>query len=77
MGFDSYAVMRHAVCAGLGVHFLARIDANRFDNLVDLGPKEAPLTRSLWALTLPDLRTNTRVMAFLRHLDESVRPRLG
>lgn len=77
MGFDSYAVMRHAVRAGLGVHFLARFDAARFADLVELGPTGEPPTRTLWALTLPELRSNRRVRAFLAHLDAAVRPHLA
>ena len=77
MGFDSYNVMRHSVRAGLGVHFLARVDAERFEELVHLGPHDEPPRRTLWALTLPELRTNSRVRAFLGHLDEAVRPLLG
>lgn len=76
MAFDSYAVMRHAVRAGIGVHFLARLDAERFDDLVVVGPDEAPPTRTLWALTLPELRRNRRVRAFLTHVDGAVRDRL-
>ena len=77
MGFDSYAVMRHAVCSGLGVHFLPRFDAERFDQLVWLGPERDPPTRSLWLLTLPELRSNSRVRAFMRHMDSALRPRLA
>lgn len=73
MGFDSYQVMRRAVVAGIGVHFLARFDADRFD-VVPIGD-EAP-SRSLWTLTIPELRTNSRVRAFLEHFDAAVRPRL-
>ena len=77
MGFDSYSVMRHAVRSGVGVHFLARFDAERFDELVCLGPDERPPTRSLWALTLAELRTNSRVRAFLQHVDRAIRPHLA
>lgn len=76
MGFDAYAVMRHAVCVGQGVHFLPRFDAERFPELMCLGPDPAP-TRSLWALTLPELRTNSRVRAFLKHVDRAIRGRLA
>jgi DNA-binding transcriptional LysR family regulator len=74
MGFDSYTVMRHAVRSGVGTHFLARFDAERFDELVRIGPEEDSPTRTLWALTLPELRTNSRVRTFLAHLDDAVRP---
>lgn len=73
MGFDSYNLMRHAVCSGVGVHFLPRLDAARFEQLVCLGPDQDPPLRSLWALTLPELRTNSRVRAFLEHFDAAVR----
>lgn len=74
MGFDSYQVLRRAVVAGIGVHFLARFDADRFD-LVALG--DEPPTRSLWTLTIPELRTNSRVRAFVDHFHAAVRPRLA
>lgn len=77
MGFDAYSVMRHSVRAGLGVHFVARFDAARFEELVEIGPDGQPPTRTLWALTLPELRRNRRVRAFLAHLDEAVRPKLA
>ena len=77
MGFDAYNVMRHAVRSGVGVHYLPRFDADRFDDLVHLGPARKPPTRSLWALTIPELRSNNRVRAFLAHLDEGIRGRLG
>ncbi len=77
MGFDAYAVMRHAVVSGLGVHFLPRFDAERFEALVRIGPDGDPPTRSLWALTLPELRNNRRVRLFLRHLTDAIRDQLG
>lgn len=77
MGFDAYAVMRHAVVTGLGVHFLPRFDADRFDELVRIGPEGEPPTRSLWALTLPELRTNRRVRTFMQHLADTIRSGLG
>jgi DNA-binding transcriptional LysR family regulator len=77
LGFDSYTLMRDAVRTGTGAHFLARLDAERFDGLVDLGPAEDAPRRTLWALTLPELRTNSRVRAFLEHLDGAVRGRVA
>jgi len=67
MRFNSYAVMREAVRSGVGVHYLPMFDARRFPELVSLGPSPRP-TRSLWALTLQDLRSNSRVRAFLDHI---------
>ena len=69
----SYPVLRAAVSAGVGVHFLPRIDADRDPNLVALTPNLPEALRELWALTLPDLRTNTRVRAFTDHIYESLR----
>jgi DNA-binding transcriptional LysR family regulator len=74
MGFDSYQVMRRAVVAGIGVHFLPRFDAERLD-LIALGD-EPPPTRSLWMLTIPELRTNSRARAFLDHFAPALRSRL-
>lgn len=64
---DSYRVMRRAVGAGVGVHFLACVDGDRDPSLVSLGHRLTAEARSLWVLTLPELASTRRVRAFLDH----------
>jgi DNA-binding transcriptional LysR family regulator len=61
-----FTVMRDAVTAGLGVHFLPCVLADPDPRLVRVG--EAQGSRMpLWLLTLPELRDTRRVRAFLDH----------
>lgn len=64
---DTYRVMRDAVGAGLGVHFLACVDGDRDPGLVSLGHRLTEEARGLWVLTLPELATTRRVRAFMDH----------
>lgn len=61
---SSIAACVCSVREGIGVHFLPAFLA---DGLVDLGVPLEGEARALWALTLPELRTNRRVRAFLDH----------
>ena len=70
MRFASYPVLRASVTAGLGIHPLPCIEADADPNLVALGPPR--FSRDLWALTLPELRTNSRVRAFMDHVYEGI-----
>lgn len=64
---DSYRVMRRAVSAGVGVHFLACVDGDRDPSLVSLGHRLTAEARGLWVLTLPELASTRRVRAFMDH----------
>lgn len=68
---DGYPAMRATVLHGIAAHFLPTTEAesDRVE-LVGIAPELPPITRWLWALTLPDLRSNTRVRAFLDHVYE-------
>jgi len=65
MRSDDHAVRRAAVLAGIGVHFLPCFEGDAL-GLVRVGA-ELDEERDLWLLTLPDLRSNSRVRAFMDH----------
>lgn len=65
---SDYRVRRRAVLEGLGVHHLPVPDGERFDTLVCLGGRATLESRNLWVLTLPDLRHNRRIRAFMDHV---------
>ena len=67
MRFDSYPVLRTAVSSGIGAHMLTCMDGDADKNLVRIVPDHGA-TIDLWALTLPEMRTNSRVRAFLDHV---------
>lgn len=64
---SDYRVRRRAVLAGLGVHHLPVPDGARLDTLACLGGRATVESRDLWVLTLPDLRRNRRIRAFMDH----------
>lgn len=71
---DAYRVMRGAVAAGVGVHFLACFDGDRDPGLVSLGHRVTEEARGLWVLTLPELAANRRVRAFMDHCAAAFAP---
>lgn len=68
MEFESYAILRASLSAGVGVHFLPCFDGENDSDLVALGPRLSDESRALWVLTLPELRSNSRVRAFMEHV---------
>lgn len=72
MRYDGYPVIEASVRAGIGVHFLPCAVAQRDPELVAIAPHIEPFRRSLWALTLPELRTNSRVRALLEHVYDAL-----
>lgn len=71
-------VMRQAIAAGIGVHFLAEFEGDADPELQRIGPVDPAFGRDLWLLTLPDLRNTNRIRAFMDHMDECLRePRPG
>ncbi len=64
---------RAALRAGLGLHPLPCIEAERFPELVRVGPPMDAFTRQLWLLTLPTSRNTRRVRAFLDHVAAALR----
>jgi DNA-binding transcriptional LysR family regulator len=72
---DDYVVRRRALSAGLGVHFLACFDGDADPGLVRLGARLTDEARDLWVLTLPELRNNSRIRAFMDHVHGAFKPR--
>ncbi len=69
-----YGVMRRALGQGMGVHFLPCFDGDADPTLVSLGHRLTEPVRHLWVLTLPDLRHNRRIRAFMDHCYEAFEP---
>ncbi|MFT5679941.1 MAG: DNA-binding transcriptional LysR family regulator [Myxococcota bacterium] len=66
---ESAIVRRQAIQSGMGVFFMPCFEGDAVSGLQRLGPVE--FRRSLWLLTLPDLRHTNRVRAFLDHMAEA------
>jgi DNA-binding transcriptional LysR family regulator len=69
----STLLLRQAITDGLGVHFLACADGDAEPTLRRLGPVEPQFSREVWLLTLPELRGNSRVRAFMDHVEAHAR----
>ena len=72
---DDYAVRRLALSAGIGVHFLPCFDGDADPALVRIGARLGEEARDLWVLTLPELRNNSRIRAFMDHFHTALKPR--
>lgn len=70
---NGYEVARSAVSAGIGVCVLPRLDADRDASLVRLPGVGTAHRVELWVLTLPELRSNSRVQAFMQHAFDNIR----
>lgn len=68
MRYDGYPALRASVRAGIGAHPLAELEAEQDPDLVAIAPLIPVITRDLWALTLPELKTSRRVRALMEHL---------
>ncbi|MEN0066921.1 MAG: LysR family transcriptional regulator [Myxococcota bacterium] len=64
----SAMVLRRAIAAGIGVHFLPCFYAATLPDLKQIGPVHEEFGRDLWLLTLAELRSNQRVRAFMDHM---------
>lgn len=62
--------LRDAIRAGLGVHFLACAQGDADGQLRRIGPVQRAFSRDVWLLTLKEVRSTTRVRAFLDHFAE-------
>ena len=69
----SMPLLRQAIAAGIGVHFLATFDGEADPELTRIGPIQPELGRDIWLLTLPDLRHTSRVRAFMDHVEQQLR----
>ncbi|PRP96419.1 LysR family transcriptional regulator [Enhygromyxa salina] len=63
-------LLRQAIAAGIGVHFLACFEGDDDPGLTRVGPVQSDYSRDLWLLTLPDLRNTNRIRAFMDHIAE-------
>lgn len=59
--------LREVVAAGMGLHFLATSEGDGDPRLSRVGPVQTAHGRDVWLLTLAELRTNSRVRAFMDH----------
>ncbi len=66
-------VIHTCVRQGIGAHFLACFAGDADPDLRRIGEVQTRFARDLWLLTLPELRHNTRVRAFMDHMDEAIR----
>lgn len=74
---ENFRTLRRVVEAGVGAHFLPCFTAENDPTLQRIGPVDPALVRDVWLLTLPELRTNVRVRAFMDHMEEALRPLAG
>ncbi|MCW5803196.1 MAG: LysR family transcriptional regulator [Deltaproteobacteria bacterium] len=63
----SSLALREAIASGIGVHFLATSEGDSDPRLRRIGPVQAAHSRDVWLLTLSELRTASRVRAFMDH----------
>lgn len=75
MRSDDYSVIRKAVSAGMGVYFLTCFDGDADPGLMRLGARLVEEARDLWVLSLPDLRHNSRIRAFMDHVYDAFQAR--
>ncbi len=66
-------VIKRAIRAGIGVHPFPVVEASTESDMVRIGPILDDFSRDLWLLTLPDLRKNIRVRAFMEHVGDAIR----
>ncbi len=74
---ENFLTLRRCVQAGVGAHLLPCFTAERDPALHRIGPVDRALVQDLWLLTLPELRTNVRVRAFMDHMEETLRSLAG
>jgi DNA-binding transcriptional LysR family regulator len=66
----SSLALRDAVSAGFGAHFLACFEGDADSSLKRIGPVHESFRRGVWLLTLTELRTTSRVRAFMDHMHQ-------
>jgi DNA-binding transcriptional LysR family regulator len=69
---DRGLLMAHAVRSGIGAQILPCLLADADPSLQRLTPLDDVFRLDLWLLTLPELRTNSRVRAFMEHMIEAL-----
>ena len=76
MRLGSSMAIREGIRAGIGVQLLPTCDGDADPNLMRVGPIQDD-AHGLWLLTLPELKTATRVRAFMEHMAHALRTRLA
>jgi len=66
-------LMAHAVRAGIGAQILPCLLADPEPGLRRIAPLDPLFRLDLWVLTLPALRTNSRVRVFMEHMTDALR----
>ncbi|MED5371907.1 MAG: LysR family transcriptional regulator [Myxococcota bacterium] len=74
---NDYAAMRAALRMGWGAHFLPTCEGGRMPELLPLGARLSHLSQALWLLTLPELKTNSRIRAFMAHAGDALAAELA
>ncbi len=69
--FDS-SLLHEAIARGVGVHFLSCVVGDADPRLTRIGEPIDEFNRDLWLLTMPDLRANSRVRAFMDHMAAAI-----
>lgn len=69
--------LRNAIVGGIGVHFLPCFDGDAAPSLRRVGDIDTSFGHDLWLLTMPDLRGNIRVRAFMDHMEQALRAQAG
>ena len=67
---DLYSA-RYAVCAGMGIGFIADWDRDGTADLVEMLPQMEEWSAPIWLVTHMDLHRTVKVQTFLRHLKEA------
>jgi DNA-binding transcriptional LysR family regulator len=69
----SSVALREAIASGIGVHFLACSEGDSDPRVRRIGPVQTSHSRDVWLLTLSELRTASRVRAFIDHFVEQTK----
>lgn len=69
---DRGLLMAHAVRSGIGAQILPCVLGDPDPELQRIAPLDDLFRLDLWLLTLPELRTNSRVRAFMDHVPDAL-----
>lgn len=65
--------LRELIASGIGVHFLACSEGDTDQGLARISAIDPAHSRDVWLLTLRELRSTSRIRAFMDHVDEQLR----
>lgn len=69
---DRGMLMAHAIRSGVGVQILPCVLADAYPDLERIAPLDPIFRLDVWLLTLPELRGNSRIRAFMEHMGEAI-----